>query len=97
MTITLRGGGAEFQDIMIPITNDNIVEPTENFLLQFIVVSDSGNIPNYEPSMATIQIIDDDSKYSISNKIIQFYCECYTCFHSVDTCLYWFGAIYIYY
>ena len=64
MTITLRGGGEEFQDIMIPITNDNIVEPTEDFSLQFLVLGDSDNIISYQPAMATIQIIDDDSKCS---------------------------------
>ena len=66
MTITLRGGGEEVLEIMIPIIDDNIVEQTESFTLQFIVNGDSGNIQLYQPSMATIQVIDDDSKCTIS-------------------------------
>lgn len=64
MTIVLLGDGEERLEIMIPILNDNIVENSENFTLNFTVISDSGNIPFYQPSLANIQIIDDDGRFT---------------------------------
>ena len=65
MTITLRGDGEESLEIMIPITNDFIVEQDETFTISFNPVSDSGNIPFYMPTTATILIIDDDGRGSL--------------------------------
>lgn len=63
LNITLRGGGLESQDIMIPIRDDNRVEETENFSVEFVVLQDSGNIPVFDPTQANVQILDDDGEW----------------------------------
>lgn len=62
LNIILRGNGEEMMQIMIPIVDDNRVEETEYFTLNFDVVHDSGNIQLYQPNVTTIQIFDMDGK-----------------------------------
>ena len=62
VTFMLRGDDQEFFEIMIPIINDFSIEGTETFTVSFTVVSDSGDIELYEPSMVTITILDDDGR-----------------------------------
>lgn len=62
LNITLRGNGDEMMQIMIPIVDDNRVEDTEYFTLNFDVIADSGNIRLYQPNVTTIQIFDVDGK-----------------------------------
>ena len=64
-TIMLQGGGAESMPIMVPIINDILVEDNETLTLVFTVLSDSGNIATYSPSMATITILDIDGRGSL--------------------------------
>ena len=64
MTVTLRGGGEESLEIMIPILDDFIVEENETLTITFVVVRDSGNINIYSPDLATITIIDNDGRVS---------------------------------
>ena len=64
MTVTLRGGGEESLEIMIPILDDFIVEENETLTITFVVVSDSGNIDIYSPDLATITIVDNDGRVS---------------------------------
>ena len=59
-------------EIMLPIVNDSIVEETEEFTVTFEVISQSGNIPFFEPTRANVEIIDDDRKatlitYNVTN------------------------------
>ena len=51
------------EDVAIPITDDNIDEAIEQFLGRLTMVT-SGVSVILSPDQATVQIIDDDGKYS---------------------------------
>ena len=61
-TVLLQGGVLESQQIMIVIEDDIIVEDNETFSLSFTIDMDSGNIETYDPSLATITILDFDGR-----------------------------------
>ena len=58
--------GITYANVSIQITNDNIFEGNENFTLAI----DSSSLPSYitisKPLQATVDIIDDDRKLSLS-------------------------------
>ena len=58
----LQGTTMQMLNIMVPITDDNIVEDTETLTVVFTVMGDSGNIDVFEPSTATITILDIDGR-----------------------------------
>ena len=48
--------------IPIPITNDNIAENNEKFIVELCLISPSFNV-RVDPGRAIVNITDDDSKY----------------------------------
>ena len=61
-TAMLQGTTMQMMNIMVPIIDDNIVEDTETLTVVFTVMDDSGNIEVFEPSTATITILDIDGR-----------------------------------
>ena len=46
----------------VPITDDNILEGSENFILTIVQTSLPSNVTASNPGEATVIIVDDDSK-----------------------------------
>lgn len=62
MNVMLQGEVMESQQIMVLIEDDFLVEDNETLSLVSTVMSDSGNIGTYDPTMATITILDFDGR-----------------------------------
>ena len=62
--ITFTSGLGVDHDITIPIpiTNDNIVEKNEKFIVELSLLSPSVNV-RLDPGRAIVNIADDDRKY----------------------------------
>ncbi|NKI33327.1 Calx-beta domain-containing protein [Croceivirga thetidis] len=58
-TLTFVGNNGEIQPIVIPITDDNVIEPTEQFLIDLSNLS-TGLI-GINDAQATVDIIDNDN------------------------------------
>ena len=62
----MRGGGQESVDVIVPIRDDNRVEDPESLSVVFEVLSSSGNII-FDPTRATVIILDDDGRFVLES------------------------------
>ena len=68
VSMLMFGPGATHLSVFIPITNDNVYEPSvENFLSNLELVTDNVDVI-VRPSEAVVEVTDDDSKYSITGE-----------------------------
>ena len=83
--ITVISGVGVGHDITIPIpiTNDNIAEKNEKFIVALSLISPSFNV-RVDPRLAIVNITDDDSKYWFIQVTSLCVCVC-TC---VQSCTY---------
>ena len=58
-TLTFAGNDGEIQPIVVPITDDNVIEPTEQFLMNLLNLSTT--LIAINDSQASIDIIDNDN------------------------------------
>ena len=54
----------------IPVCNDEVFEPDESFSILLVSNSSPGNVMGGNLNQATIIIVDDDCKFSITNKLV---------------------------
>ena len=54
----------------IPVCNDGVFEPDESFSISVVSNSSPDNVMGGNLNQATIVIVDDDCKFSITNKLV---------------------------